>query len=160
MGSAKKWTKHTFFGLRLLSTWFPPGIRGIYPLISVSSCLVYCTSFLFSHLSRVRLFCDPTDCSPPSSSVHGIFQTRTLEWVAISFSVCTSWAPVNACLNDYTWLSIVPMERKGFFFFLFHSVSLVWTGSILLPRHNPFFFFPGDFSKTASSPIKKLFFSC
>ena len=28
--------------------------------------------------------CDPTDCSPPGSSVHGIFQARTLEWVAIS----------------------------------------------------------------------------
>ena len=28
--------------------------------------------------------CDPRDCSPPSSSVHGIFQARLLEWVAIS----------------------------------------------------------------------------
>ena len=30
--------------------------------------------------------CDPMDCSPPGSSVHGIFQVRILEWVAISFS--------------------------------------------------------------------------
>ena len=30
--------------------------------------------------------CDPTDCSPPGSSVHGILQARTLEWVAIPFS--------------------------------------------------------------------------
>ena len=30
--------------------------------------------------------CDPVDCSPPSSSVHGILQARILEWVAISFS--------------------------------------------------------------------------
>ena len=30
--------------------------------------------------------CDPMDCSPPGSSVHGIFQARVLEWVAISFS--------------------------------------------------------------------------
>ena len=28
----------------------------------------------------------PMDCSPPSSSVHGILQARILEWVAISFS--------------------------------------------------------------------------
>ena len=28
----------------------------------------------------------PMDCSPPGSSVHGIFQTRILEWFAISFS--------------------------------------------------------------------------
>ena len=31
-------------------------------------------------------FCDPMDCSPPGSSVHGISQVRILEWVAISFS--------------------------------------------------------------------------
>ena len=31
-------------------------------------------------------FCDPMDCSLPGSSVHGIFQARILEWVAISFS--------------------------------------------------------------------------
>ena len=31
--------------------------------------------------------CNPMDCSPPgSSSVHGIFQTRILDWVVISFS--------------------------------------------------------------------------
>ena len=30
--------------------------------------------------------CDPMDCSPPGSSVHGIVQARILEWVAISFS--------------------------------------------------------------------------
>ena len=30
--------------------------------------------------------CDPVDCSPRGSSVHGILQARTLEWVAISFS--------------------------------------------------------------------------
>ena len=27
--------------------------------------------------------CNPMDCSPPSSSIHGIFQARILEWVAI-----------------------------------------------------------------------------
>ena len=30
--------------------------------------------------------CNPMDCSPPGSSVHGIFQARMLEWVTISFS--------------------------------------------------------------------------
>ena len=32
------------------------------------------------------ILCDPMDCSLPGSSVHGIFQERVLEWVAISFS--------------------------------------------------------------------------
>ena len=35
--------------------------------------------------------CDPMDCSLPGSSVHGIFQARILEWVAISFSRGSSW---------------------------------------------------------------------
>ena len=30
--------------------------------------------------------CNPTDCSLPGSSIHGIFQARVLEWVAIAFS--------------------------------------------------------------------------
>ena len=30
--------------------------------------------------------CNPMDCSLQGSSVHGIFQARVLEWVAISFS--------------------------------------------------------------------------
>ena len=33
--------------------------------------------------SRVRL-CDPMDCGPPGSSVHGMLQARILEWVALS----------------------------------------------------------------------------
>ena len=35
--------------------------------------------------------CDPMDCSPPGSFVHGIYQQRILEWVAISFSKGVSW---------------------------------------------------------------------
>ena len=36
-------------------------------------------------LSHLTL-CDPMDCSPPGSSVHGVFPARILEWVAISSS--------------------------------------------------------------------------
>ena len=32
------------------------------------------------------VLCDLVDCSPPSSSVHGILQARILEWVAMPFS--------------------------------------------------------------------------
>ena len=42
------------------------------------------------HESEVAQLCltlsDPMDCSLPGSSVHGIFQTRVLEWGAIAFS--------------------------------------------------------------------------
>ena len=33
---------------------------------------------------------DPMDCSPPGSSIHGIFQSRVLEWGAIAFSEVAS----------------------------------------------------------------------
>ena len=33
-----------------------------------------------------QILCDPMNCSPPGSSVHGILQARILEWIAISFS--------------------------------------------------------------------------
>ena len=55
-------------------------------------------------LSRLTL-CDPMDCSLPGSSVHGMFQVRILEWVAISSSrecsrprarTLVSWSPVLA----------------------------------------------------------------
>ena len=61
---------------------------------------------LFSVLSHAQLFCDPKDCSPPGSSVRGIFQARILEWVAISFSRGSSH------LRDWT---ASPALAGGFF---------------------------------------------
>ena len=43
--------------------------------------------------------CNPLDCSPPGSSVHGIFQTRILEWVVISFSRGSSWPRDKTCVS-------------------------------------------------------------
>ena len=37
-------------------------------------------------LQSCLTLCDPIDCNLPGSSVHGILQARTLEWVAISLS--------------------------------------------------------------------------
>ena len=37
-------------------------------------------------LQSCPTLCDPRDGSPPGSSIPGILQARTLEWVAISFS--------------------------------------------------------------------------
>ena len=38
-------------------------------------------------LQSCLTLCDPIDGSPPRSAVPGILQARTLEWVAISFSI-------------------------------------------------------------------------
>ena len=37
-------------------------------------------------LQLCPIVCNPIGCSLPGSSVHGIFQVRILEWIAISFS--------------------------------------------------------------------------
>ena len=49
-------------------------------------------------LQSCPTLCDPTDGSPPGSSVPGILQARTLEWVAISFC--------NACMHA-SWFSCI-----------------------------------------------------
>ena len=48
-----------------------------------------------------NVLCDPIDYSLPGSSVHGILQARTLEWVAISFSMGSSWP------KDQTYISCI-----------------------------------------------------
>ena len=45
--------------------------------------------------------CDPMNCSLSGSSVHGIFQARILEWVAIFFSRGSSRP------RDQTWVSCI-----------------------------------------------------
>ena len=61
---------------------------------------------LLSRFSRPTL-CDSIDCSPPSSSVPGIFQARTLEWVAISFSNAWKWKVKVKSLSR-VWLLATP----------------------------------------------------
>ena len=52
-----------------------------------SSCCLITKSYL--------TLCDTMDCSSPGSSVHGIFQARILEWVAISFSRGSSYPGIK-----------------------------------------------------------------
>ena len=44
-------------------------------------CLIFCSEVAQS----CPTLCDPMDCGPPGSSVHGIYQARILEWGAITF---------------------------------------------------------------------------
>ena len=53
--------------------------------------------------------CDSMDCSPLGSSVHGIFQARILEWVAMPFSN-GSFLP-----RDWTHISWISCITGGFF---------------------------------------------
>ena len=48
--------------------------------------------------------CDPMNCSPPDSCVHGISQARVLEWIAISFFRGSSWP------RDWTQVSCIDRQ--------------------------------------------------
>ena len=55
-------------------------------------------------LQSCPTLCDPIDGSPPGSPVLGILQTRTLEWVAISFSNAWKWeAKVKSLSHVQLW---------------------------------------------------------
>ncbi|CAN0162690.1 unnamed protein product [Rangifer tarandus platyrhynchus] len=49
--------------------------------------------------------CDPTDCSPSISSVHGILQAKILEWVAISSSRGSSPPRDRTCISCVSCIS-------------------------------------------------------
>ena len=58
-------------------------------------------------LQSCPTLCDPIDGSPPGSSVHGILQARTLEWVAISSSNAGKWK-VKVKSLSHVWLLTTP----------------------------------------------------
>ena len=50
-------------------------------------------------LSQHSTLCDPMDCSPLGSSVHGILQARRLEWVVMPSSRGSSWPRDQTCIS-------------------------------------------------------------
>ena len=64
--------------------------------------------------------CDPTDCSLPGSSIHGIFQARVLEWVAIAFSI-SHFSCVQFFVTRWTVVRQAPLSM-GF------SRQEYWSG--------------------------------
>ena len=58
--------------------------------VSVCVCVCVCAHACSVAQSCLTL-CNPMNCSPPGSSVHGIFQARILEQVAVSYSRDSFW---------------------------------------------------------------------
>ena len=79
----------------LISLLVPTSLRSS-AFISVSSFTkIHC---FFVCAPSCLILCDPVDSSPPVFSVHGIFQARILEWVAISYSRETSQPRDRTCI--------------------------------------------------------------
>ena len=74
-------------------------------------------------LSHVWL-CDPMDCSPPGSSVRGIVQARTLEWISLSFSR-GSLRTFISCMGRwilYHWDTREAPKKKTRWLVLLHTI--------------------------------------
>ena len=73
--------------------------------------------------------CNPMDCSLPGSSIHGIFQARVLEWVAISFSRESSWPRDRNQISCIVGRRFTIWARKG------HNTLLLGLNKNLYKAH-------------------------
>ena len=83
-------TQTSFQGWHYRACKFSLILLCIYSLVCVHSVTQTCLTFW-----------DTTNCSLPGSSVHGILQARTLQWIAISSFWGSSWP------RDWTWVSCI-----------------------------------------------------
>ena len=95
------WVDRTGVHTRLVG-WrgsLPPNQRWLHACSVIQSCPTW------SVAQSCLTLCDPMDCSPPGSSVHGILQARRLEWVAISSSRGSSqpwgWTSVSCVAGRF-----------------------------------------------------------
>ena len=96
-------------------------------------------SYTFSfHMWSCSVVSDPMDCSLPGSFVHGIFQARILEWVAISFSRRSSrlrdWTQVShivgRCFTIWVTREVtIPCEARTTLLWAEWQESLLYTSS-------------------------------
>ena len=89
-----------------------------------------CLNMHAKSLHSCLTLCEPMDCIPPGSSVHGILQARILEWVAMPSSkgyfqhrdrTCISLSPALASgffTTSATWEAILPIIAQSFSSFL------------------------------------------
>ena len=89
---------------------------------------------------------DPMDCSPPCSSVHGIFQARVLEWGAIAFSyICVSiwylsfslWL-TSICIIDSRFIHLIRMDNIPFKFNSILNFNDIFMCMVFIQSHCQF----------------------
>ena len=102
--------------------------------VCVCVCVCACVCVCVRVRTRTQLclmLCDPMDCSLPGSSVHGIFQAKILEWVAIFYSRGSSqpWIEpsslVSPALAGGLFITVLPgKNERGGYQFHWHTYSL------------------------------------
>ena len=107
-----------------LCFYFCRTIRFLWSTFHVFICRL---EFLFCKLSAAAAnlrqscptLCNPIDSSPPGPPIPGILQTRTLEWVAISFSNAWKWKVYSHLLP---FLSLVSSVCKNSLYIMHNNL--------------------------------------
>jgi len=90
--------------LLFVTTWMK--LEGIKWNKTRQTQMLYNITYMCVSHSLVPDSLQPMDCSPPGSSIHGIFQARILEWFAISFSRKISpprdWTQVSCTAGKFS----------------------------------------------------------
>ena len=82
------------------------------------------------HAQLSLTLCDPTDCTPPGSSVHGILQARILEWVAMPSSLGSSQPRDPTCVSPQHLKSLTMSELYISHMAQEHSVMCSYSASL------------------------------
>ena len=81
--------------------------------VSLGWFLIYEVMFECSVIQSCLTLCNPMDCRPPDSSVHGISQARILVWVVISFSRGSSRPRDQNCVSCIVADGVFTTEQPG-----------------------------------------------
>ena len=116
------------------SFWF------FWMIVALQCCVCFCStakgiSYMYTCAQLLQLcppLCDPMDCSPSGSSVHGILQASILEWVALPSSRGSSQPRDRTCISCgcYTvsgFFILEPLGKSGSFC-TWHLSHLSLTG--------------------------------
>ena len=68
---------------------------------------------------------DPMDCSPPGSSIYGIFQARVLEWGAIAFSALQPLRTLKSLVQHHSWKASILLHSAFFTVQLSHTYMTI-----------------------------------
>ena len=88
-------------------TWYVEHKHFFLTLWDYASAAAAAAAVAARMLQSCPTLCDPIDGSPPGSTIPGILQARTLEWVAISFSNAWKWK-VKVKSFSRAWLLATP----------------------------------------------------
>ena len=85
----------------------------LFAFLCLTYSLISSAAAAAKSLQSCPTLCDPIDCSPPGFPAPGILQARTLEWVAISFSIISTRSThiiTNGKISFFLWLNDIPLH--------------------------------------------------